>query len=67
MAQSPLNNERPFELGLYTFVDDGKNALTGAKKDAPRDANVADPPKIFLRFPFLLNASPRMRSLSPSE
>lgn len=33
MGQSPLNNETPFELGLYTFVDDGTNALTGAKKD----------------------------------
>ncbi len=33
MTQTSLNTERPFELGLYTFVDDGKNALTGAKKD----------------------------------
>ena len=34
MAQSPLNDDRPFELGLYTFVDDGRNAVTGAKKDS---------------------------------
>jgi len=31
MTQTPL--KRPFELGLYTFIDDGKNALTGAKKE----------------------------------
>ena len=27
------NHERPFELGLYTFVDKGSNALTGETKD----------------------------------
>ena len=30
---SPSNQTRPFELGLYTFVDAGTNPLTGAKKD----------------------------------
>ncbi len=33
MTQTPLNTGRPFELGLYTFIDDGKNALTGGKKE----------------------------------
>jgi probable LLM family oxidoreductase len=27
------NQSRPFELGLYTFVDSGNNPLTGQKKD----------------------------------
>jgi probable LLM family oxidoreductase len=27
------NQERPFELGLYTFVDKGSNALTGETKE----------------------------------
>jgi probable LLM family oxidoreductase len=31
--KSPLNSERPFELGLYTFVDDGFNAVTGVSKE----------------------------------
>ena len=29
----PTNQTRPFELGLYTFVDGGTNPLTGAKKN----------------------------------
>jgi len=32
MAQSLNNAERPFELGLYTFVDNGFNALSGTAK-----------------------------------
>ena len=27
------NHERPFELGLYNFVDSGTDPRTGAKKD----------------------------------
>jgi len=34
MTTSPSNNQtRPFELGLYTFVDGGTNPLTGAKQN----------------------------------
>ena len=33
MAQSMTNLDRPFELGLYAFVDDGANPLTGETKD----------------------------------
>ena len=33
MTQTPLNSERPFELGMYTFIDDGNNSITGEKKD----------------------------------
>jgi probable LLM family oxidoreductase len=37
MTNSPnksiSNHPRPFELGLYTFVDNGSNPLTGAKKN----------------------------------
>lgn len=33
MTQSQLNTERPFELGLYSFVDTGFNAVTGTAKD----------------------------------
>ena len=29
----PNNLTRPFELGLYTFVDNGNNPLTGAKQN----------------------------------
>ena len=29
MAEQIFNKERPFELGLYTFIDDGTNAITG--------------------------------------
>ena len=29
MTTTLTNNERPFELGLYTFIDDGTNAITG--------------------------------------
>ena len=29
MTEQILNRERPFELGLYTFIDDGANAITG--------------------------------------
>lgn len=36
MADMLKNNERPFELGLYTFVDDGKDPLTGRTKDPAR-------------------------------
>ena len=28
-----LNHERPFEVGLYTFVDNGSNPITGETKD----------------------------------
>lgn len=31
-ATPPANDERPFELGLYTFVDSGKNLITGEEK-----------------------------------
>lgn len=30
---NPSNSTRPFELGLYTFVDGGTNPLTGSKKN----------------------------------
>jgi len=33
MTQSLNNQTRPFELGLYTFVDAGTNALTGTKQN----------------------------------
>jgi alkanesulfonate monooxygenase SsuD/methylene tetrahydromethanopterin reductase-like flavin-dependent oxidoreductase (luciferase family) len=33
MTQSIPNDERPFELGLYTFVDKGTNTLTGTTKN----------------------------------
>jgi len=33
MTQTTSNNERPFELGLYNFVDNGTNPITGEKKD----------------------------------
>lgn len=33
MTHTLLNKDRPFELGLYTFVDDGRNRLTGETKD----------------------------------
>ena len=33
MAHSMTNLDRPFELGLYAFVDDGANPLTGETKD----------------------------------
>jgi len=36
MSTSLPNNNRPFEMGLYTFVDGGTNPLTGARKD-PRE------------------------------
>ena len=32
MTNSLVNAERQFELGLYTFVDDGTDHLSGAKK-----------------------------------
>ena len=32
MTNSLVNTERQFELGLYTFIDDGTNHLSGAKK-----------------------------------
>ncbi|MEP7134501.1 MAG: LLM class flavin-dependent oxidoreductase [Chloroflexota bacterium] len=33
MTQPQTNATRPFELGLYTFVDSGTNPLTGSKKN----------------------------------
>ncbi len=33
MSQSQLNTERPFELGLYSFVDNGYNGVTGIAKE----------------------------------
>src|SRR5436190_4896986 len=33
MPENITNNQRPFELGLYNFVDNGTHPLTGAKKD----------------------------------
>jgi probable LLM family oxidoreductase len=33
MYQNIQNSDRPFELGLYTFVDRGNNALSGETKD----------------------------------
>ena len=33
MTESIPNNRRPFELGLYTFVDNGTNSLTGTTKN----------------------------------
>ena len=33
MTQSISNDKRPFELGLYTFVDNGRNSLTGKTKN----------------------------------
>ncbi len=32
MTDPLINTERPFELGLYTFIDDGADHLSGAKK-----------------------------------
>jgi len=32
MENSKSNADRPFELGLYTFVDDGSNTITGETK-----------------------------------
>ena len=29
----PTNSTRPFEIGIYNFVDGGNNPLTGAKKN----------------------------------
>jgi len=34
MTQTPANNERPFEIGIYNFVDKGTHPLTGVKKSA---------------------------------
>ncbi len=31
--QTPSNHDRPFELGLYTFVDNGTHPVTGQKQD----------------------------------
>ncbi len=33
MSQSQLNTDRPFELGLYSFVDNGYNGVTGTSKE----------------------------------
>lgn len=33
MMQTISNDQRPFELGLYTFVDNGRNVLTGTTKN----------------------------------
>ena len=33
MTQTPSNHERPFELGLYTFVDSGTHPITGEQKN----------------------------------
>ena len=33
MSKTTLNKERPFELGLYSFIDDGKNTLGESVKD----------------------------------
>ncbi len=33
MTETTPNHERPFELGLYHFVDNGTNLITGEKKD----------------------------------
>lgn len=33
MTNTTKNNERPFEVGLYNFVDTGTNMLTGETKD----------------------------------
>jgi len=32
MTKPPSNHERPFELGIYNFVDSGTNPITGEKK-----------------------------------
>ena len=32
-STAPSNHERPFELGLYNFVDSGTNPITGEKKN----------------------------------
>ncbi len=36
MTENLPNHERPFELGLYNFVDSGTNPVTGEKKDPVR-------------------------------
>ncbi len=36
MAETPSNHERPFELGLYHFVDNGANPVTGEQQDPVR-------------------------------
>ena len=33
MTKPLSNHERPFEIGIYNFVDNGTNPITGAKKD----------------------------------
>ncbi len=33
MPETLTHHERPFELGLYNFVDDGTHPITGEKKD----------------------------------
>ena len=33
MPQTQQNKDRPFELGLYSFIDKGKNGITGAEQD----------------------------------
>jgi len=33
MTKPPSNHERPFELGIYNFVDSGTNPITGEKKN----------------------------------
>lgn len=33
MPEILFNHERPFELGLYNFVDNGTNPITGERKD----------------------------------
>ncbi len=33
MSDTSTDNTHPFELGLYTFVDNGTNLVTGEKKD----------------------------------
>ena len=36
MTENIPNDERPFELGIYNFVDNGTNPITGEKKDPVR-------------------------------
>jgi probable LLM family oxidoreductase len=33
MTKPPSNDERPFEVGIYNFVDNGTNPITGEKKN----------------------------------
>ena len=33
MTQTPSNHERPFEIGIYNFVDNGTDPISGEKKN----------------------------------